>query len=122
MYKSKRSIKSQSISSNDGAVKVWEYGGIDEGLDIAVAEIEGNYPGEGKWSKNTKTKTMTYYVLEGEATFRFKGGGEFFIKKGDCVFISRDRFYQVEVVQGEKVKVLMASNPAWSPEQYVVSD
>jgi mannose-6-phosphate isomerase-like protein (cupin superfamily) len=90
--------------------KVFEYGGTQD-LDVGVAEIEERYPEKG-WARNIKVD-MTYFVLE--------GGGKLFLEKevyeiveGDLVIIERGKWYRAE----GKMRVLMASGPAWSLGQY----
>ena len=101
-------------------VSVFEYGGLDNQMDLGVAEIRGIYPAEGKWSRNLGVETMTYFVVSGSGRFCFDGETPFEIKVDDCVFIAKNRGYQVVVPEGVILKVIMASNPRWSPEQYEV--
>jgi mannose-6-phosphate isomerase-like protein (cupin superfamily) len=113
-------IKTSKMEHDDGEVEVKEYGGVNGGMDIAVSKLSGNYSGEGKWSKNTGVEAMIYFVLTGKGVIRFENGEEVELEKEDCVFINKNRGYKVEVSDGEVLEVLMASNPAWSLEQYEV--
>lgn len=69
---------------------------------------------------NTKVETMTYFVLSGSAVFHFKGEDSYKTEEGDCVFIGRNKKYRVEIPEGKTLTVLMASNPAWNPDQYII--
>ncbi len=120
MYKAKSEIKPFVNEYEDGSVKIYEYGGLNESMDIGVAEMTGKYPGGNKFAKNTKVECETYFVLGGYGKVIFEDGEEQEIKEGDCLFIAKNRGYQAIVEKGVVLKVLMASNPAWSPNQYQV--
>jgi mannose-6-phosphate isomerase-like protein (cupin superfamily) len=116
----KDTIRPLEHKTADGIVVVHEYGGLNEGMDLGVALISGNYPGEGRYTRNTKVETMTFFVLSGRCIFTFKDDEPFDISEGDCVFIGKNVLYKVEVAEGDHVEVLMASNPSWSPDQVEV--
>lgn len=120
MYISRSQLSPFVHKTADGEVNVFEYGGLDSGMDVAVAIIKGNYPGEGKFTLNTEVETMTYYVISGKCIMRYEDGSELALSPGDCVFIKKDQAYQVVVEPGLQVEVLMASNPAWTPDQVIV--
>lgn len=89
---------------------VFEYKGT-KNLGFAVAEIKEKYPEHGS-AKNTKVD-MTYFVEEGAGKF-FLEDEVFEIKKGDLIIIEKGKWYRVE----GSITSIMASNPAWFPEQY----
>ncbi len=120
MLKKRSDIQSKKIVSQNGTIQVFEYGKIDEGLDLAVALIKGEYPGGGKWAKNTKVETMTYYVISGEGVFEFENGEKLDLKSKDCIFIKKGQGYRIKSHEGKKLEVLMASNPCWDAEQYLI--
>lgn len=105
---------------NNGNVKVWEFGGLETGMDIGVAELKGFYPGNEMWSRNKVVEQMSYYCLSGKGKVIFEDGRSFELVVDSCVFIPKEMGYQVVIPEGETLKVLMASHPAWSSEQYEV--
>ncbi len=118
MIKKRKNIDPKRFTSKTGSTQVFEYGKINQDLDIAIAIIKGEYPGEKKWDKNIEVETMSYYVILGEG--KFEDGEKFNIKPSDCVFIKKDRGYRIEANKGEKIEALMASNPGWSADQYLI--
>lgn len=93
---------------------VHEYGGLPN-LDLAVAEIKGDYPQKG-WVRNTQVD-MTYFVIEGKGEFYFENERHE-IEAGDLVMIEKSRWYRVK----GNFKAVMVSSPAWSPDQYEEKD
>jgi len=89
---------------------VREYGGTPN-LDLAVAEISGKYPEDG-WARNREVD-MTYYVIGGGGKFYFEEES-YDLHKGDLVMVEKGKWYRVE----GNLEIVMASSPAWSPEQY----
>lgn len=89
---------------------VWEYGGT-QSLDLAVAEIKGKYPENG-WARNTKVD-MTYFVINGAGKI-YLDSEIYAISEGDLLMIEKRKWYKVE----GNLKVIMASSPAWSLDQY----
>ena len=115
-----KDLKPFDISNSSGITTVLEYGKLNDSLDIGISSIFGEYPGENQYSTNTLVECMTYFVLEGEGIFEFENEEPFKISKGDCIYIGKNKGYRAKSIGDKPLKVLMASSPAWTIEQYKV--
>lgn len=90
---------------------VSEYPLGDEGIDVAVAKIDGRYPDEG-WARNKVSKEMAF-VLKGQGKLVCEDE-EVELSEGDAIFIvSGEKFYW----EG-KMSLLISCAPAWKYAQY----
>lgn len=99
---------------NSSSCTVHEYGGTPA-IDGAVAEIDGRYPDTG-WVCNTQI-TELVYVLEGEGELIVQGGRAVKLAIGGLAVIEPNETYHF---MGSQLRILMASTPAWNPEQHKV--
>jgi quercetin dioxygenase-like cupin family protein len=100
---------------NGAACVVWEYPLYDADINLAVVNITGRYPEEGRVANQTCKEVA--YVVEGKIKLNLEGE-ELFLQKGDAVLIEPgERFYW----EGDATLV-MPCTPPWTPEQYTKVD
>lgn len=83
-------------------------------LGLAVAEINGFYPPEGKWAVNSGVEEM-YFVVAGEGVISYESIGVMRLKEKDGVHIPHGQKYSIE---GRNLKLVIATAPSWYPEQH----
>lgn len=112
VIKEKKAIK----GANSDSCKTLEYSFQDKDLDLGIAVIQGRYPDSG-YACNTISKELVY-VLEGNGKLYFE---KYIIEfeKGDAILILPNEKYYWE---SSFCKIAMACNPAWSVEQYQISN
>ncbi|MFC1698046.1 cupin domain-containing protein [Nanoarchaeota archaeon] len=104
--------KEQSkLIKNSEFCSVREYNFPYKELGIAIAEIDGRYPDEGK-VVNEKCDEI-YYVLSGSAIVHIEDK-DFEINEGDALYIEKGKLYWVEA---NKLKIVAPTAPAWFFEQ-----
>lgn len=113
-----KDLKPFDITNSSGTTTVLEYGKLNDSLDIGISSILGEYPGENQFAINNTVECMTYFVLEGNGIFEFDNEQPFEVSKGDCVYIGKNKGYRAKSIGDKPLKVLMASSPAWTPEQH----
>jgi mannose-6-phosphate isomerase-like protein (cupin superfamily) len=96
---------------NSEKCTAYEYPFHDKDLDITYVEINGRYPDEGLVT-NEKVKE-SFLVLSGSGKL-FIDQKESILKEGDAIFILPKQKYFWE----GNFKLVISSNPAWSPEQH----
>jgi mannose-6-phosphate isomerase-like protein (cupin superfamily) len=101
------------IKAHSATCTIKEYNFKRKNLDLAVATINGRYP-EGHTKVVNTTCDMIYYVISGNGMVHHETG-DFLIHVGDSVFLKKNKWYWVE---GENLKVVIASTPAWFVGQY----
>lgn len=109
----------KDITSANKAGNVFEFGG-SKSLDIAFAELKGNYPEKG-WAMNEKSD-MVYIVKTGEAKIYFNRNENenYSIKEGNVVFIPKKTEYKLEVASKDALQIWVPSSPKWSLKQYKI--
>ena len=91
---------------------VYEYPDASKDLGIAVSELNGRVPDEGRMKNNVVHEV--YYVLSGSAKV-FMGDKIFEISEGDVLHIDAGREYHVEA---DNLKLVIPTSPAFYPEQW----
>lgn len=91
---------------------VYEYPDANKDLGIAVSELHGRIPEEGRM-KNTVCHEA-YYVLSGSARV-FMGDQVFEISEGDVFQIEPQQEFYVEA---QDLKLVIPTTPAFYPEQW----
>jgi mannose-6-phosphate isomerase-like protein (cupin superfamily) len=88
-----------------------EYPMDDKDINIAIIELDGRYPKEGR-VVNNKCKELSYIV---------KGSGkiivenkEIFLEEGDAILVEPEEKYYWD----GKMTLLVPCTPAWYPEQH----
>lgn len=119
-YTSKQS-RSACVRIADGKVDkrqtctVTEFPTSLSGLGIAHVTFNGRYPEHGR-ARNTHC-SMAYAVISGLLTVQTTSG-TVDVREGDVYYFAPHEWY---VVSGN-ASVILASSPAWYPEQYEMSD
>ncbi|HBY20584.1 MAG: hypothetical protein A2Y24_06180 [Clostridiales bacterium GWE2_32_10] len=90
---------------------VLEYHLNDKDINVAVADINGRYPLEGR-IVNEVCKEIGY-IIEGEGIIVIEDQ-EIKLKKGSAVLINSGERYYWE----GKMKMLISCTPEWYPEQH----
>ena len=104
---------------NTPGTRVWEYFTNElTSLGLAVAEIDGFYPSKEKWATNTDVDEM-YYVMGGSGRITFEGKEPAKIEPGDAVLIPKSVKFRVE---GNALKIVVPTSPAWYAEQHKYID
>jgi len=78
---------------------------------MGISEINGRYPKSGT-DVDTQIEQI-WYVLEGSGALLVQDEAHEF-ESGDMVYVPKNQPY---VIQGS-MKLLVASSPAWTPEQH----
>lgn len=91
-----------------------EYPLGDRDINAAMITLSGRYPKHG-FSKNSIAKEVVY-VITGEGSLANGSGVTSPIRAGDMISIAPQEAY---VFEGN-MQLLIASSPAWSPDQYEV--
>ena len=112
IIKSNEGIK----ENNSDKCKTIEYSFNDKDIDLGVAIITGRYPENG-YCINTISK-MLIQVLEGTGTLNFENK-EIEFSKGDAILIENNEKYYWK---SDYCKVSMICTPAWSKEQYIITE
>lgn len=110
----KKSDTKKLENSND--CTVWEYECPSELLSFATAMINGRYP-EEKRVTNLECEEV-YFVLSGSGIIHSEKG-DFEINEGDLYFFEKGEVYWTE---GQKLLLVLANAPKWSPEQHKIID
>ena len=108
LIKKSQRIKKQ-ISPNGF---VYEYPDVNKDLGIAISELNGRVPEEGRMKNNTCQEA--YYVLSGSARV-FVGDQIWEISEGDVLQINPQEEYYVEA---QDLKLVIPTAPAFYPEQW----
>ncbi len=91
---------------------VWEYDFSNKDLWLAIAHINGRYPTTGK-AIDHECEDM-YYVISGEWVIHDETG-DYEVKPWDCFLFNKGKRYRVE---GNNLKVVLPSTPAWFLSQH----
>ncbi len=100
------------LKSNGPSCEVAEFGKLSGVADMAEARIDGRYPEKG-FSLNHQSD-MLVYVLSGSGVVVYQSSG-FELHANQVVSIEKETPYYFE---GEDLRILMISAPAWNAEQY----
>jgi mannose-6-phosphate isomerase-like protein (cupin superfamily) len=116
----KRVIRSQeatAVKLPDTTIK--EYFSV-QSLGLAVATIDNTYPPaeKGKWATNDEVVEMLY-VIDGEARIVFQDGEAADLESSDAVHLPRGVKYRIE--NARRLRVVIPTSPAWTPEQHKFS-
>ena len=104
--------KKQSIAiKNSDNCTAYEYETNNKNINIAIIEISGRYPDNGK-ALNEEC-TLMCYVIEGSG-YLVVNNVEYTLEQGSVVLIEPNEEYYYE----GNVKLCMPSAPAWTPDQY----
>jgi mannose-6-phosphate isomerase-like protein (cupin superfamily) len=106
----KKSETHKKINSN--VCTVYEYLNDNKDLNVAFIEIKGRYPNSG-WSFN-EVCNEAYCIVSGHGIVNIEGK-IFKIKKGDVVYIDKNKKFYVE---GRNLKYFCPTSPAFYIEQY----
>lgn len=106
----KKSERVKKQISKDGFV--YEYNDANKDLGMAVSELNGRVPDEGKIKNNVVHEV--YYVLSGAAKV-FMNDNVFGISEGDVLYINAGQEYYVEA---DNLKLVIPTSPAFYPEQW----
>ena len=97
---------------NTPSCTVWEYDFPNKDLSLAIAHINGRYPTTGKAIDHECTDM--YYVLSWEWTIHDETG-DYEVKEWDCFLFTKGGRYRIE---GNNLKVVLPSAPAWFLSQH----
>lgn len=89
----------------------------EQTLDMAEININGRYPETG-WAKNERVGEMVY-VLRGMGQLAIRDAEPIELKVGDVVSVSVGQEFSWT---GNNLTILMACSPAFSSEQYTVTE
>ena len=106
----KKSERVKKQISKDGCV--YEYRDANNNLGMAVSELNGRVPDEGKMKNNAVHEV--YYVLSLAAKV-FVNDSVFEISEGDVLHIDAGQEYYVEA---DNLKLVIPTSPAFYPEQW----
>lgn len=95
-----------------GNVKIFDFDLPTWNLGLAMAELDGRFPPEGK-SSNVGCE-LIFYVLSGSGTI-YSENGVFDLETGDVYHFKKSEKYYVV---GKRLKVLMPSSPAWQAKDF----
>ena len=85
-------------------------------VGVALAVINGIYPGENKWARNREVD-MWYLATSGKGVVELKNGKRTEIAEGEVVEIPKGEWYRV---QGENLKIWIITIPPWYSGQYEI--
>lgn len=105
--------KSEANSMPEGSTSVFhEYKLPGQNVCIGVSEINGRYPETG-FDVDEKVEGC-WYVESGTGSI-WVSGEEYTVEPGDAVLIPiNEKFY----IQGNNLRLVVASSPLWYPEQH----
>ena len=106
----KKSERVKKQISKDGFV--YEYHDANKNLGMAVSELNGRVPADGKMKNNIVHEV--YYVLSGSAKV-FTNNNVFEISEGDVLHIDAGQEFYVEA---NNLKLVIPTCPAFYPEQW----
>ena len=89
-------------------------------IGLATAVIEGDHPDDGgaRWVRNDEVEEMLY-VIRGRGQVRFADGEVVTLEPQVAVWIPRRTKFRYEGALG--LEIVVATSPAWRPEQHVFS-
>lgn len=88
-----------------------EYSLDDKDMNMAIVELDGRYPNEGR-AVNLKCKEIAY-IIQGSGSITIEGN-ETELNQGDMLLIEPGEKY----FWTGKMKMAMPCTPAWTPEQH----
>ena len=102
----------QTVKTSEHDVSTFtEYPFASANLSLGISEINGRYPAEG--ADVDEAIEQLWYVLDGSGTVTV-GDTVYDLAAGDMLHLDKGEQY---VIDGQ-LKLMVASAPAWTPEQH----